>query len=316
MPDDSGLVKHVFIESDGQVVVIAGMPWRPATEGDPLAGVRFPPTRFDGVASTMGREPDWRVFVTHASVEGHTYPGPREPVIGRETIATLEADLVVVGHVHQSFDTVIPCPSGRQCRVVVPGSTERMTFGEANVQPGYVVVELSRHGPLTLSRRSITPQSRVSLDIPATEISPVSLGGLRAESIDATASVVRRLEALADADAMATVRIHGPAPREVLDDLNLAAIHEVGAKAFFSFDLDTANLVPLGSDVQPLSGGERRSAVDEVRATIDSMAVGASQAELEVLEAAWSRIVPLLRGRGDDDRPTAPRGNATDGVNS
>ena len=311
--DDGVGVKHVIVESDNQLIAIAGMPWRPATEGDPIAGVTFPEIRHGASETSPGREPDWRVFVTHASIEGHTYPGPLEPVIGRQTLANLEADLVVVGHVHQSLVSVIPCPSGRQCHVVVPGSTEQMTFGEDNVRPGYVVVTLPRHEALTVSRRLISPQPRVALDIPSTEITPESLGGLRADAIDATGSVTRRLEVVADPDTMATLRIHGPAPREVLDDLNLAAVHAFGAHAFFSFDLDASGLIPADMGGATSTNGERRSAVDEVRATIDGMAVGASSDELAVLEEAWVRIAPILGGFGSDSH-LSPAHDATTGV--
>jgi DNA repair exonuclease SbcCD nuclease subunit len=303
IPENGVGVKHVIVQADKQVIAIAGSPWRPATDGDPLAGVTFPSVRHAVSENDPGREPDWRIFVTHASIEGHTYPGPLEPVVRRQTIADLEADILVVGHVHQSFVSVIPCRSGRQCHVVVPGSTERMTFGEGDVRPGYVVIDLPRHGTLTVSRRSISPQARVALDIPSTEITPVSLGGLRADSVEATASVVQRLREVADADAMATLRIHGPALREVLDEFRLAEVQEFGANAFFSFDLDASGLIPadIGAALSP--AGERRSAVEEVRATIDSMAAGASIDERAVLEEAWARIVPILGEYGGDDRP-------------
>lgn len=285
---------YVVIESSGQVIAIAGMPWRPATEGDPIAGVTFPTVQHKGDDVT----PDWRIFVTHASIEGHAFPGPLEPVIDRQSIAALEADLLVVGHVHQSLVTTIPCPSGRQCYVVVPGSTEQMTFGERDVRPGYVVVDLPRHAPLTVARRLIRPQPRITLDIASTEVTPESLGGLRADAVDATASVRGRLEPLADTDAMVALRIHGPAPREVLDDLNLAAVHDFGAGAFFSFDLDASGLVPADTSFQSVPTGERRSVVDEVRATIDDLSVGASGDERTVLERAWAHIVPALGGLG------------------
>ena len=314
IPDEGGDVKHVIIESDGQVIAVAGTPWRPATDGDPIFGLTFPEIRHDLSEPHRGRAADWRVFVTHASVEGHTYPGPLEPVIRRQTIANLEADLIVVGHVHQHMVSVIPCPSGRQCHVVVPGSTERMTFGEADVRPGYFVVDLPSHGALTVSRRSIAAQPRIVLEIPSTELTPESLGGLRADAVDATGSVVRRLEAVADTDTMASLRIHGPALREVLDDLNLAAIHAFGAHAFFGFDLDASGLIPADLGGASSTIGERRTAVDEVRATIESMATGASGDERAVLEEAWARIVPILGGLGSDAHVT-PTPDATTGSN-
>jgi DNA repair exonuclease SbcCD nuclease subunit len=307
IPTDGATARHVIVESNDQVIAIAGVPWLPAADGDPIFGLKFPEVRHQSAYAQTGRDPDWRVFITHGSIEGHTYPGPLEPVIGRQTIADLEVDLFVAGHVHQSFDVVVPCPSGRHCHVVVPGSTERMTFGEEAVRPGYVVVDLPRHGPLTMTRRLIAPQARVTCEIPSTELTPESLGGLRADAVDATALVVSRLEAVADTDALASLRLYGVAPREVLDDLNLAEVQAFGANRFFSFDLDVAGLVPADTSVAMSVPGVRRTAVEEVRATIDQMAVGASRDELAVLEQAWLRIMPMLGGLSGDDHAVMSR---------
>ena len=102
--------------------------------------------------------------------------------------------------------------------------------------------------------------------------------------------------------------------REVLDDLNLAAIHAFGAHAFFGFDLDASGLIPADLGGASSTIGERRTAVDEVRATIESMATGASGDERAVLEEAWARIVPILGGLGSDAHVT-PTPDATTGSN-
>ena len=306
VPADGTTVNGVIVPSHEQVIAIAGVPWRPATEGDPIVGLTFPRV-LAGDGAEIGREPDWRIFVTHASIEGHTYPGPLEPIISRQTIADLEVDLFVAGHVHQYLDMTVPCPSGRQCRVVVPGSTERMSFGEVSVHPGYFVVDLPRHGQLSVSRRSITPQPRLDHEIPSTELTSASLGGLRLDATDATAVVVGRLTPFIDKDTLASLRIYGAAPREVLDDLNLAEVQTFGASNFFSFDLDVSGLIPADTPVAPSTSGGRRSAIDEVRATIDELAVNASRDELAVLTDAWLRIVSALGGSVGDDRVVTQR---------
>ena len=287
-PGDDGTMSHVVVEAAGQYLAIAGVAWRPVTGGDPLAGLAFP--------EIDGPPPDWRIVVTHAGIEGHAYPGPLEPAIRRDTIAALEADILVAGHVHQSLLTVVPCRSGRACHVIVPGSTERMTFGEMGIRPGFAIVELPPHGPPSVTWRAIAAQPRAVLDIPATELAPERLGGLRPDADDPTATIVRRLDAMADPDAMVVLRVYGAVPREVLDDLDLAEVQATGARLFFSFDLDATALVPADPGMAVAPAGARRTAIEEVRATIDSMGIGAGPEELATLEDAWSRILPLLGG--------------------
>ncbi len=284
-PGGPGVLEHVVFNLGGQRILIAGASWSVVGTdgGDPLADAIIP--------SLADGAPDWTVVVTHASIEGHSFPGSFEPVIRRDTIASLGADIFIAGHVHRSFTTTIPTTRGRPCQVLVPGATEWMTFGEMTGTPGFWVLELRADGTRSLERRSITPQARVTLEVTGVELQPISLGGLRPDAEAPTEVLQNRIASRQNPDAIATMRIHGPVAREVYEALNLSAVQEAGAKGFFTFDLDASGLMPEGIAVAGVSL-VRRSQAEEIGATVEAMLDRATEGEREILERAYDLIAP------------------------
>ncbi len=132
---ESDRVEYDVFERQGLRIAIGGVCWNAAAMygDDPLAGLEFPDP-------AEGR-PDWKLLLMHASLEGHTFPGAFEPVVKRETIAGLDADYLLVGHVHARTHFRVG-----GTHVLVPGATERMYFGEFAHDPGFVVLDLDAAG--------------------------------------------------------------------------------------------------------------------------------------------------------------------------
>ena len=86
------------------------------------------------------------ILTAHASVQGARYGSERAVMLGHElvlgggVVGDRRLDYVALGHIHkhQSLD------GGRQPPVVYAGSIERIDFGEAKEQKGFVLAEVSR----------------------------------------------------------------------------------------------------------------------------------------------------------------------------
>ncbi|HZK67207.1 MAG TPA: metallophosphoesterase, partial [Chloroflexota bacterium] len=104
-------------------VAVGGMTPDPTLPpgSDPLDGVTWDP------------QADLAILLLHGGLEGHIYPGASEAILRRATVEALGADCLLVGHVHKHAAF-----RWGERTVVVPGATERMTFGDLGSQPGFV----------------------------------------------------------------------------------------------------------------------------------------------------------------------------------
>ena len=242
-------------ERDGMRVAIGGLCWdaRSSFGEDPLEGKPFPDPA-DG-------RPDWKILLTHASLEGHTFPGSFEPVISRRSIAELDADLLLVGHVHARTQLEL---GGTQ--VLVPGATERMYHDEFGHDPGFLVVEL--HRPKKIEHRWIThpAQPRCRITVTGSEITPQPKG-FRPPEETATDVLLRRITEQRDPECITTLVLEGRVPREVYAELDFARVQEVGNESSFFFDLDTTQLEPENELGEASSRGLRLSQVEELQET-------------------------------------------------
>ena len=143
---------------DGCSIAVGGLTPRLnlPEEADPLKGVSYAETHAD-----------LRVLVVHGIVEGTLPPAVTGFLIRRETIARLSGavDLLVVGDVHR--------PETFRCgdvTVVIPGATERLTFGDA-YDPGYAWLQADP-GRVVAHHEPLTPQPRVVLTVPADALNP------------------------------------------------------------------------------------------------------------------------------------------------
>src|SRR5919199_49963 len=129
------LAADLYARLGGLRIAIGGLCWDASSSfgEDPLEEIDFPDP-------PEGRA-DWKLLLMHANVEGHTYPGAFEPVVKRETIARLDADFLLPGHVHARTHFQVG-----GTHVLVPGATERMYFEEFGHGPGFAVLELGTEG--------------------------------------------------------------------------------------------------------------------------------------------------------------------------
>lgn len=206
------------LEIEGIRVAVAGMPPDPTAPAgsDPLEGLEWRPNA------------DIALLLLHGSLEGHVYPGAPEPIVRRATVEGLEGvDYLLMGHVHR-FAAF--CWGGKT--VIVPGATERMTFAEMEVTPGFVYLEAEPGRLVGLQQVPVDCQPRLQLAIPTSDL---------AEG-DPAETLKERLETECRRDAMVRVRLEGPISRQRYHDLRLREVAEFGAARSFFFDLDTTGL--------------------------------------------------------------------------
>ena len=283
-------VQYEVFEREGLRIAVGGLCWNASSSfgEDPLEEIGFPDP-------PEGRA-DWKLLLMHANVEGHTYPGAFEPVIKRETIAHLDADYLLLGHVHARTHFQVG-----GTHVLVPGATERMYFEEFGHDPGFLVLELGPQGHSRHEWVTFRAQPRCRLKVTAHELSPEPFG-LRPPEQDPTEFILERLRARGDADCLATLALEGVLPREVYRALDLNLVQEEGAKLFFFFDIDTSQLQLQDEFGQTGERGVRLSQVDELRVTAAAMRDAAqSSQERRTVERALHHVLALY-GQGDAER--------------
>jgi DNA repair protein SbcD/Mre11 len=283
-------VEYEVFERGGQRIAIGGLNWDAQTAfgDDPLADVAYPDP-------PEGRA-DWKLLLMHSSLEGHTFPGSFEPVVRRESIARLDADFLLVGHVHARTHFEV---GGTQ--VVVPGATERMYLEEFVHDPGFVVLELDGARRSRHEWRTFPAQPRCRLKVTGHELTPQPFG-LRPPDVDPTTVILERLETAADPACLATLDLEGVLTREVYGDLDLGKVQEAGNARYFFFEIDTAGLELQDEFGETGERGVRLSQVEELQLTASLLRDNAQSAgERRVVEAALQRIMAEY-SRGDASR--------------
>jgi len=272
-------VAHVFtdptrvawevVEADGLRIAIGGLPPDPrlAPEDDPLtvleAPIEAPPA-------------DARVLVTHYAVEGRLHPLAEEATIGTASIAALasEIDYLLVGHIHEAVELDVG-----GVRVLFPGPTERMSFGELDVACGFAQLEVER-----VAEDGVTITSRhLHLDPQPMRRETLRAGNIPAE--EPTAWVIEQLRGFSAPDQILQLCLDGPLGRETYHALRIRDVLAVGADLNFFFDLDRRSLRVRDEAVHLANGpaGERVSARAEITRVAAAMAEEAEDEKTRAL---------------------------------
>lgn len=234
---------------------------------DPLEGVEYT------------ADADFKVLLMHYGVEGTIHPDANEPILTTDALSRVGVDLIGVGHVHQHRKMEFGSTT-----LIVPGSTERHTFGEKGIQPGFYYLEVDERGIRTCEHIDVTPQMMDEHRVPATEI----------DTEDPTECLLQRVREVSHEDRLLKVRVDGPMPSEVFHRLRLREVFMAGMDLNFHFDLDTRHLHV--SEAERLSPDESGSATisqrDEIEQVVRELLERAETDEArELLAAARNRVL-------------------------
>lgn len=144
---------------DGVPVQVIAVPWMPISimsardAGNVLTEEERAMKMEEAIVSNINKElekadPDLPVILlAHYSVQGSKYPNGQEAGLGREV--TLSKSIAcdprfsytALGHIHLFQDL----NTGQQPPVLYSGSIERVNYGEANSEKGFIIAEVENH---------------------------------------------------------------------------------------------------------------------------------------------------------------------------
>lgn len=277
-------IEYEVFARGGLKVAIGGLCWNAAAVygEDPLASIAFPDPP-DG-------RPDWKVLLMHSSLEGHTFANAAEPVIKRDSIARLDADYLLVGHVHSRTHFEVG-----GTRVLVPGATERMFYDEFRHDPGFLVLELDAGGRASHEWITFPAQPRRRLKVTAHELT-ARPEGLRPREQSPSDVLVARIQETADEQCITALHLEGSLPREEYSALDFAQVQAAGVAANFFFEIDTSQLELRDERGESGERGIRLSQTEELEFTAAAMRDAAQSAEeKQTVDLALQQILDYYR---------------------
>lgn len=272
LPDDP-VVRPIVFEAEGLQVAIGGFTPNVnlGAEHDPLENVTFD-----------GQGADVQILVVHLPIEGTVYPDANMAIVHRLALEQLkDVDLCIAGNAHRFASFAV----GNK-RVVIPGATEWMDYGDVGVvKPGFAVIEARSRADVTVKHESVLPQPRAEVVIPTSELG----------SGDPTEVILARLAPESDPDKLVRLVIDGVISRDAYMGLNLTTIEDHARRLFFFFETDLTRLAVRFSVDGRVMGVPRRSVRDEMSAVVDHYLTQAMDpAEREVLEATRQELLAAL----------------------
>lgn len=263
-------IDYEIVNIDGLRVAMGGLTRNPTLppDADPLEEIN--PPRIDA---------DIRLLLLHYSVEGRMSGlYLNDPYIRRHSLAKFPGPwLFLVGHIHRFDHFAIG-----DKHVLVPGATEKMTFDPTEREPGFIYAEVSPSGEIEAEHVAVSYQPRQEVTIRTPEL----------DLQEPFLSILQRLEPLKDQQTMLKVRLEGPISRQGYHALQLRQLHEFALAAFFSFDLDSAELRLEDELQRSAERGVRFSQQEEI-AQVANELYGQSQdeGERELILAARDDIL-------------------------
>lgn len=249
----------------GQEVVIGGLSTNhslPYGE-DPLREMIFP-------------EPgDWNILLLHYGVQGHYPPQARDLVVNLATLDEMnDVNLYCVGHNHTPEDFVL----GNK-RVIIPGATEKLDFGERENKTGFYYVELERNSIRTRHVPTFSQPMRQVL-VRSPEIERFSL--------DPTAFLEKKLAEISDPVQLLKMKIEGPISRDLYHRIRWSPIWQAGRSKNFHFELD---LRELRVEALEIVGGSVGYSEEEEIVRVGEERKEKAQAEEKLL---WQEALALV----------------------
>ncbi len=269
-------VEFQTVEIDGCTVAVGGLAPDPRADPtvDPLEGVEINPPAADV-----------KILLLHGGVEDAVPEAFDDGVIRKSRIAALKGiDYFLVGDIHQTHKMTV-----EHATVLIPGATERMTFGEMKQDPGFYYLELDGKRPVKLTRKEIAPQAMRRLDVRTTNI----------PAENPTEWVMEEIRGVSHKDQLLQLQMEGPLDREVYHKLRFFDIWRVGTELNFFFDLDKSQIelrtremerIGLAPDERVDVERELQCVADEMQAEADS-----DEARSRIADAA-ARVLNMYRG--------------------
>lgn len=263
-------------EIEGASIAIGGLAPDPraTSDTDLLEGVTVNPP-----------DADVKILLLHGGVEDAVPPGFDDAVYKKSAIAALkQIDYFLVGDIHNTNKLNV-----EHATVLIPGSTERLTFGELKNEPGFYYLEFEGKTPRKIQRKLIPPQKMRRHEI--------RCGNLPVDN--PTEYVFEEIRAVSDTDQLLQLRMEGILDREAYHKLKFFDIWRLGSEMNFYFDLDKSQI-----EIRARNADEYGNIVPEERVDIereldrvaDELFDAAENDETRLtIQEARARVVNLYR---------------------
>ena len=264
-------IEFDFVKIENQTVAVGGIAPDPRLESnaDPLEGVDWDKPQADVT-----------LLLLHCGFEDCVPKDFGDVVLPKSRVAEMDGiDYFFLGDLHRTHKHVVG-----DATVIIPGSTERMTFGELEEKPGFYYAELDGKTPIKLSHQNIEPQTMRRETIRTTDI----------PSDEPTEYVFEQLRGWSDKEQMMQLRIEGPLEREVYHRLKFFDIWRLGNELNFYFDLDRAE-VKLKSEIENgVASGEVISTRHEIEMVSAELAAQREGDERTLYEQAREMVMQRI----------------------
>jgi DNA repair exonuclease SbcCD nuclease subunit len=265
-------IEFDFVKVEGTMVAIGGIAPDPRLDAraDPLDGVTYQPPQAD-VA----------LLLLHCGYEDCVPKDFGEAVLPKARVAAMQGiDYYFLGDIHRMHKAVV-----ERATVILPGATERMTFGEIGEQPGFYYAELDGKDAKKLQHQEIEPQPMRREIIRTTDLPD-----------DApTEFVFEGLHEWADTEQLMQLRLEGPVSREVYHRLKFFDIWRLGNELNFYFDLDRADVRLQSEDANSVAGGgEIVSIRDEIARVANELAAQREGDDRALIEEAREMVMQRI----------------------
>lgn len=234
-------VEFETYDIDGTRIAIGGL------APDPRADAET--DLLDGV-TIDAPDADVRILLLHGGVQDAVPPGFDDAVYKKSAIAALkQIDYFLIGDIHADNKLQV-----EHATVLIPGATERLTFGELKNEPGFYYLELEGKTPRKLQRKTIAPQSMRRHEI--------LCGNLPAD--DPTEYVFAEIRGVSEQEQLLQLRLEGILDRDAYHKLKFFDIWRLGNELNFYFDLDKS-----GVEIRARGADEYGNIVPEERVDVE-----------------------------------------------
>lgn len=263
-------IEFELVKVEDATVAIGGVAPDPRLDprADPLDGVTYQAPRADAT-----------LLLLHCGFEDCVPKDFADAILPKSRVAAMKGiDYFFLGDIHRTHKAVVD-----DATVIIPGTTERMTFGELKEKPGFYYVELDGKSAVKLLHQKIDTQPMRREIIRTTDL----------PGEKPTEFVFKQLREWSDKEQLMQLRIEGPLPREVYHRLHFFDIWRLGNELNFFFDLDRA-AITLEREETNGAGGEIVSARREIERVAEELAAQRDGDERVLIEEARELVMQRL----------------------
>jgi len=269
-------IEFDFVKVEGTTVAIGGI------APDPRLDARADP--LDGVTWRKPPQADVSLLLLHCGLEDCVPKDFADAILHKSRVAAMQGiDYYFLGDIHRTHKAVVDAAT-----VIIPGATERMTFGEIGEKAGFYYAELDGKDAKKLQHQDIEPQPMRREIIRTTDLPDET----------PTEYVFEKLREWADAEQLMQLRIEGPLEREVYHRLRFFDIWRLGNELNFYFDLDRADAKLKSKEANGAGGGEIVSVRQEIARVADELAAQREGDDRALIEEARELVMQRI-GRNE-----------------